>query len=207
MKGAINVSVEGSMRTIIEDLERIHRQHVPDATVRALNRTAKHVQSLVKKELSAQLKIPQKVAATRLPIARASRRRLDAVLYLKHRPMNPWIAGARKAKAVAAEAGGWALPPGHRSRPQSVIKPRSAAGKLRRVQWTRQGGYDRGGNTFPKGIVLQRKGKERYPTESVGMPLTGVHGMILRHLQASEPFFAKAFAHELQYRIDRSKGK
>lgn len=205
MKGAINVSVEGSMRAIIEDLERIHRQHVPDATVRALNRTAKHVQSMVKKELSAQLKVPQKVAATRLPIAKASRRRLDAVLYLKHRPMNPWIAGATKARALAAEAGGWALPPGHHSKPQSVIKPRSEAGKLRRISWIRQGGYDRGGNTFPKGIVLRRKGKERYPTESVGMPLTGVYGMILRHIQASEPFFARTFERELQFRIDRGK--
>lgn len=189
MKGAIEVSVIGSMRPILEDLKQVHSRHVPSATVSALNKTAKHVVVAVKKELAPRLKVPQKAIAKKLFIGKARRQRLDAALFLKPSPLNPWLAGATRARRAAREAGGWALKPGHKS-------------PLRR--W---GGAVRGGESFPHGLVLKRQGTERYPTEKVGIPLTGAHGMILRHMQASEPFFAKTFAHELQYRIDRAKGR
>ena len=189
MKGVITVSVTGSMRPVLKDLETVQKRYVPAATVSALNKTAKHVVVQVKKELAPQLKVPQKAIAKKLFIGKASRRRLDAALFLKPSPLNPWTAGPARARRAAREAGGWALKPGHKSP---------------LLRWH---GTLRGGETFPTGLVLRRQGTERYPTEKVGLQLTGAHAMIMRHIQASEPFFAKTFSHELQYRIDRAKGK
>lgn len=200
MKNAFGISVVGSMKPILKDLDRVQRQCVPAATVAALNKTAKHVQTQAKKEIASLIGVPQKTIAKKLPIAKAKRSRLDAVVYFKHTPINPWLVSAARARRMAREAGGWALKPGH------VSHPYVRRGSRHGSDWVRQGGNDRGGNTFPKGLVLRRKGAERYPTEAVGIAMDGAFAVILRHVYGSEPFFSRTFEHELQFRIDRRLG-
>lgn len=199
MKNALSIDVRGSMRPILMDLDRVAQTCVPPATVSALNKTARHVVVLAKREIAASIGVPQKAIAKKLAIGKASRRKLNAAVFLKHRPINPWYVSAARARKEAKAAGGWALKPGHVSKPQS----------RRGAKWwqmgARQGGNERGGNTFPKGLVLKRKGIKRYPTQSVGIPIPGAGAIVRKHVNGSGAFFSRTFAHELQYRIDKKR--
>jgi hypothetical protein len=187
MKNALSIDVRGSMRPILVDLDRVAQTCVPAATVSALNKTAKHVQVLARREIAATFKVPQKTISKKLSIGKAKKSRMNAVLYLKHRPINPWLVSAARARKEAAAQKGWALKPGW------VTFKRRYHGKTH------------GPSSFPAGIVLKRRGRERWPLDAVGIPMEGAGAIVQKHVRGSEAFFSKTFAHELQYRIDKKR--
>lgn len=194
----LEFDVRGDMRPILEDLDKVELQIVPVATVTALNNTGKHLVSVGKKEIAAAAGVPQKVIYSggksprrKLALGKASRRRMSVPIYLKTKPLNPYSVSPARAKKEAKAAGGWLLPPGHVSK--------KTTGKAKGIVGTRT--VKRGGNTFPRGLVLKRKGDARYPTQAVSIPLTGAAGIMQRLTNGSGPYFSKEFDRQMKRRL------
>lgn len=63
---SLTISVEGDVRAILADLERVEKRHVRLATLRALNRTLAWVRTRAKREIAAQVGVPVTLANRRL---------------------------------------------------------------------------------------------------------------------------------------------
>lgn len=214
MKGVITVSVTGSMRPVIDELEKVQRQHVPAAAVRALNRTSTRVRTAATKELAAQLNIPVKLMKPRLPIAKASRRRLDSVVYLKHIPINPMLVSRQRGREQAKKIGGFTVGPGESGSIWVITAGRSFKRRTD-ISFSKR---TKSGQTFPKLMVFKRQGKKRLPLwgphdQKAPDPSPGLkvwpkgEAVVTRHIAQSREFFTRTFERDLQFRIDRERGK
>jgi len=55
---SLTINIEGDMRAILADLERVQNRHVPLATVRALNRTLAWMRTKAKREIASEVGVP-----------------------------------------------------------------------------------------------------------------------------------------------------
>lgn len=186
MRGALTFDVRSNMKDVIRDL-REHPKIVEKAAISALNRIGQRAVTEARRALASEFSVTQKAFSRRISLARARRGMVSVAIYLRYKPLNPASFGRPRKTSKGVKVGrhnfdgAWPLPPGHVSQ--------------------------KSGTTFPKGIVLQRKGKSRYPTRMASIEIWPNAGEIVRQTSArvSSQEFEKRFRHEYEWRIGRMK--
>lgn len=84
----IDISVTFDVKKVTRQLNRIERKLIPKATVTALNRTAKNVESTAIKEIAKETGIKRKAVKKQIKIFRAGKARLIAIVKASGRATN-----------------------------------------------------------------------------------------------------------------------
>ena len=101
------ISANVNLDSFIATMTTIERSVVPQATARALNRTAAEARTQVVRKLASQTGLKQKSIREKLIVVRARRSSLVAELQVSGRPLNLLRFGARQTKrGVSAKAWG-----------------------------------------------------------------------------------------------------
>jgi hypothetical protein len=207
MARGIAFSVSGNAKAVIADMQKLPDKVTNAAIANALTRAGKTTRAKATPEISAAVGVPANVVRKRITVAKASqytgKAYLNAAVYLRTKPISAASLKPKASKRGGVKAGkrkfadAWYLPPGHSSGQRSG-KAKGLLGITRKVS--------RGGKSFPKGIVLRRKGSESYPTEAVTVPILEAADPILRRaLDNAGPDFVKQLESQLERRL-KAKG-
>lgn len=187
----ISLDIRGDVKDIIRDLDHVERKIVPAATVSALNKTGTRIMTRARKRIAKaaklddqyQIAIPLKLLKKKLAMGKANKRRRSVALYVKNKPINAArlnMSGTKKGVKVKGKLfpGTWGFGPG----------------------WV-----TKKGKRFPKGIVLRRQGKARYPTEALHIRIWPQGNQIMTSIikRMGRAAFRRLFRHEVSRRLDK----
>jgi hypothetical protein len=146
-------------------------EHVAQAAMFALNRTAEWMKGQVSKELSAEKRLKLKLIRDKIKIARANKKNLQSLLNCNFRGILARDLGSLKQIPAGAKAGSQLFPGSF----VATLKPGAKTG------------------------IYRRKTKKRFPVKSVTIPIFDEAMKIISELVGDEArsVFEKRFRHEI----------
>jgi hypothetical protein len=164
-------AIDSQIERIVNNINALP-EHVRQASVFALNRTAEWMKSRVAKELSAEKRIKLKIIRDKIKIARANKKNLQSLLNCNFRGVLARDLGGATQTKAGAKAGGVIFPGSF----VASLKPGAKAG------------------------IYKRKTKKRFPIKSVTIPIFDEASKILSELIGDEAkdVFEKRFLHEIK---------
>jgi hypothetical protein len=164
------VSVESQIEKIVSSINALP-EHVSQAAIFALNRTAEWMKGQVSKNLSAEKRIKLKAIRDRISITRANKKNLQSLLNCNFRGILARDLGSMRQTQEGAKAGGQLFPGSF----IASLKPGAKEG------------------------IYRRKTKKRFPVKSVTIPIFTEAMKIMEELVGDEArsVFEKRFKHEI----------
>lgn len=156
---SLAINVKGSTKAIQKDLGKLTKKEIPRATVKALNRAGNSIVSKTSRITARRTKVKAKSIRKRMPKRKANRRNMtySFFTFTQGIPVHSQLTPAQLSSSLKTK--------------------RAKVQGNKGVRWK--------GQTFPgsfvasprrggKPVVIQRKGKSRYPTKTVNIEVKNV---------------------------------
>lgn len=200
----MQISVRGDLKHLTSRLTSLQRKVIPNATRRAINKTANQVKSQAAKEISQSWGFKRIEVRKAINIRRANFKKLVAVLSVSGRPQ-PLIKHATSARqtrrGVVARIGGKSklyegtylatMPSGHKG----IFK--TLGGRRGKTRQT-IGGKNRG-QMYQPGLPIKELYAPSIPTAFIARRTQDLMRRAVRER------FPKLFEHEIKYALSRTK--
>ncbi len=201
----VGTNVQSDMDRITNELTGLQRSVIPDATIAAMNKTARKVASVVIKDVAGRSKLPQKAIRMRTRVVRASKWQyadphgITAAVDVLDWDLRIWKAATPSQKATAINTYGKSRKAGlkfgqHRFPGGFMGRPRKGGGRGKRLQH--------------QDIIrpFEQKGTTRLPIRQLVVPLVGVRAAMVDSVNVvAARDLPKILRHEVDWRL-RKKG-